>query len=184
MRITKLSIHLSDAQQIAEQVKAELAPACQRVEIAGSIRRQKETVGDIEIVCIPVPVLDMFGEPAGDTELDYLLHRLVNLVNRQLEPPTKNGTRYKQFELTNYHGLKLDLFIANPDNWGIIYAIRTGSAEFARKLVTQRNRGGLLPSDCRVAGGYIWRGEEQLQTPSEREVLEMCGGWVEPVDRR
>ena len=38
------------ALEIAEKTKAQLAPYCERIEIAGSIRRKKPDVGDIEIV--------------------------------------------------------------------------------------------------------------------------------------
>ena len=43
---------LSEALPIAEKLKAELAPFCSRIEIAGSIRRKKPEVKDIEIVCV------------------------------------------------------------------------------------------------------------------------------------
>ncbi len=41
------------ALEIAERTKALLAPHCERIEIAGSIRRKKPHVKDIEIVAIP-----------------------------------------------------------------------------------------------------------------------------------
>lgn len=41
---------LEQALEIAEKVKALLAPHCERIEIAGSIRRKKPDVKDIEIV--------------------------------------------------------------------------------------------------------------------------------------
>ena len=43
------------ALEIAEKTKALLAPHCERIEIAGSIRRLKPFVKDIEIVAIPKP---------------------------------------------------------------------------------------------------------------------------------
>lgn len=45
----------STALVIAEKIKAQLAPHCDRIEIAGSIRRKKPEVKDIEIVVIPKP---------------------------------------------------------------------------------------------------------------------------------
>ena len=44
-----------EALKIAEEVKALLAPHCLRIEIAGSIRRKKPEVKDIEIVAYPSP---------------------------------------------------------------------------------------------------------------------------------
>ncbi len=41
------------AYSIAERVMKLLKPFCDRIEIAGSLRREKEEVKDIEIVAIP-----------------------------------------------------------------------------------------------------------------------------------
>src|SRR5215471_6986088 len=41
------------ARKVAEQLVAELAPRCERIEIAGSLRRGKAEVGDIEILYVP-----------------------------------------------------------------------------------------------------------------------------------
>ena len=46
-------MELQKARTIAEELKRLLEPACHRVEIAGSIRRQKPFVGDVELLCIP-----------------------------------------------------------------------------------------------------------------------------------
>lgn len=42
-----------DAYKIADRVKAELAPLCERIEIAGSLRRGCAEVGDIDFVILP-----------------------------------------------------------------------------------------------------------------------------------
>ena len=51
----------SKAKRIADSVLQELKPHCERIEIAGSIRRKKEYPNDIEIVSIPKPYdVDLF----------------------------------------------------------------------------------------------------------------------------
>ncbi len=40
---------------IAAKIRTELEPFCDRIEIAGSIRRKKPNVKDVEIVAIPKP---------------------------------------------------------------------------------------------------------------------------------
>jgi hypothetical protein len=48
---------------IAERAKAELSPYCQRIDIAGSLRRQRLQVKDIELVAQPFQEpSDLFGE--------------------------------------------------------------------------------------------------------------------------
>ena len=49
----KERIPLAEGVKLANEVVALLETSCERLEVAGSIRRQKETVGDVEIVCIP-----------------------------------------------------------------------------------------------------------------------------------
>ena len=46
-------IVFSEAESIANKVRQHIAPVMDRVEVAGSIRRQKEVVGDIEICGVP-----------------------------------------------------------------------------------------------------------------------------------
>lgn len=179
--MSKIKLPLAQAQPLAEKIRAALAPACRRVEIAGSIRRQKAEIGDIEIVCIPQYAPDLFGDP-GQSLLDLLLVDL--LKNERLLPGGANGDKYKNFYVPAADGLKLDLFITSPECWGVIYTIRTGSADFSHKLVTPRKHGGLLPSDLRVADGRIWRGNEALETPEEADVFKAMGmDWIEPRER-
>ncbi|MEW6287659.1 MAG: hypothetical protein AB1509_15670 [Chloroflexota bacterium] len=58
----KTKLPLPEAQKIAARVIDALAPHCQRIEVAGSIRRQSPQVGDIEIVCQPKTGADLFGQ--------------------------------------------------------------------------------------------------------------------------
>lgn len=51
--IVRNSIPLSEAKTIALEIYELLKPHCERIKIAGSIRREKAFVNDIEIVCIP-----------------------------------------------------------------------------------------------------------------------------------
>ena len=44
---------LERAKEIAEKVVSQLSPYCERIEIAGSVRREKPFPKDVEIVCIP-----------------------------------------------------------------------------------------------------------------------------------
>ena len=46
-------MELEKARDIAEKIEAVLESSCERIMIAGSIRRRKPDVGDIELLCIP-----------------------------------------------------------------------------------------------------------------------------------
>jgi hypothetical protein len=54
------------ALRVAESLRATLYGACDRVEIAGSIRREKPQVHDIEIVVVPRIVERASGDIWGD----------------------------------------------------------------------------------------------------------------------
>jgi DNA polymerase/3'-5' exonuclease PolX len=154
---------LEIAEQIAARHIERLSPFCERIEIAGSIRRRKAEVGDIEIVAQPLTLLDMFGQQAG--------YQALALPYRAI----KNGERYKQYALPE--GINLDLFIVLPPaQWGVIFALRTGGAKFSQQLVTHRPY-GYLPPEYFVSGGAVHRAYtgEIVPTPEEEDFLSLCG---------
>jgi DNA polymerase/3'-5' exonuclease PolX len=51
--VSKTQRPLPDAERIAAARVADLAPAHARIQVAGSVRRRTEVVGDIELVAIP-----------------------------------------------------------------------------------------------------------------------------------
>jgi DNA polymerase/3'-5' exonuclease PolX len=157
---------LFEAGEIARKVQSKLKPCCQRIEIAGSIRRGKSTVGDIEICAIPkyTVTLDMFGGVADTTsQLDLIDFREIGNV-------IKGGSRYKQILLPE--GIALDLFIIQPPNqWGLLFTLRTGDADFSHAAVTSKRYGGLLPSNCRIKDGSVWNGLTKIETPEEKDFL-------------
>ena len=179
MSISTIRIPLVRARQLAEALIADLAPGCERIEVAGSIRRRKPEVGDLEIVCVPKLRLNVLGESDG-THLDPILERLQERGDLKR---IKGGSKYKQYELPA-HGCKLDLFLTTAAQWGLVLLIRTGPAEFSKRFVTRRLLGGLLPNDMSVHGGYLWRKVELLQTPEEETAFALAGvRYLEPWAR-
>lgn len=181
---------LNTATQYANEFMQLIAAGCDHIQIAGSIRRQKPEVKDIEIVAVEkkfdVLGYDIFGNrtPATDTHYSHLKDVLHTLVGEKFDydPNLKrDGDKYKRFV---YRGMAADLFIAEPDNLGNILAIRTGNAEFSRALVTQRSQGGLMPSWLRQKDGYLWNGNSRLTCRTEAEFFTAIGiPFVEALDR-
>lgn len=183
----------------AEALMEYLRPACTRIEIAGSIRREKPEVKDIEIVAIPDlsivvprarPEFGMPIPPVHKTMMDKLVADGIERGDFRLEPgypyKDKNGDRMKSFYL-NYAGIQCDLFLVLPPaTWGVQMLIRTGSADFSHWCVTRKSHGGTLPNGYRVKDGAVWN--RATGTPigfdDEREFMEFLGlGWIEPRDR-
>jgi DNA polymerase/3'-5' exonuclease PolX len=171
---------LARARKIAETVVRKIEPHCERVEIAGSIRRGKTVVKDIEIVAQPLITYqnDLLGDPVAFNPLEQYPWGTLGWV-------IKNGQRYKKIGLTE--GIDLDLFIVLPPaQWGVILTIRTGPALFSQWCVTQRKKRGGLPSDCAVKDGGVYRGASLAPLPmaDELDFLNFLGmGWVNPSER-
>lgn len=203
--MSKIKLSLKRAQSLTDKIIDALEPGCERIECAGSVRRGKAEVGDLEIVCIPKSKqVSMFGEmDLSATHLDDILKELMG--QSRIYPGHACGPKYKSFLLPA--GCQLDLFIVTPPEWGVCFTIRTGSADFSRRLVSQRAlmRDGLLPGDVesgrhwyvknnrlykdgeRVAEWkypddaepfveYKWEGGTLLDTPSEKALFDLVGG--------
>ncbi len=179
---------LADMLPVAERIAAWLEPQCERIQIAGSIRRKCAIIGDIEIVAIAKPILDLFGGPTGETEVDWLFRQDSPIVM------TKNGPRYKQFTVEDKNNeYQVDLFLATPENWGYILMLRTGPEDFSKRMVTPVGFGGLKPNRYLVSDGSVWEKESHRGTPIEtivgvEEEVEMFRLWgmnyIEPEERR
>lgn len=113
-------IELSEARTIANKVLEHVTPAMDRIEIAGSIRREKPVVGDIELVALVAnqeKLLQLLGD-VGQT--------IKPSVPGVIPWTPKPDSRYIRVRLEE--GMNLDLFIAKPENWGGLFLMRTGSA--------------------------------------------------------
>ncbi|MCC6457844.1 MAG: hypothetical protein IT328_23005 [Caldilineaceae bacterium] len=165
---------------VASGLVEQLRPACHRIEIAGSLRRKRPMVGDIEIVAIPRMDVDLFGTPLDTTELDHLLAQCPVDIH-------KNGKKYKQFTYFAPLGYtyKADLFLQpDPATWGVNFLLRTGSADFSRRMVTSKAYGGLKPNDLEVRDGRVWDDGHALHTPEEIYIFEYWGmTYLEPENR-
>lgn len=162
----KVKLSYTQADSIADELIARLAPHCQRIEKAGSLRRRKSEIGDIELLAIPKFTLDLFGNPSGD-------HELNGIDWTQYGRVVKQGPKYKQIELEK---ITLDLFIATPPaEFGVLFMIRTGPAEYSHKMVTPRNQRGLMPSCYHFKDGAIWSHNHIIPTPEERDVFDLFG---------
>lgn len=177
----KAKIFYGQAVTLADKIIGEINATCERVEVAGSIRRKKVIVGDIEIVCIPKYSLDLLGQPY-ESLLDVKLDSLVAQGRLNFEV---GGERYKKYYI-DYNGKRIyvDIFITTPDRWGVIFAIRTGSANFSKRLVTKKSQGGFCPNDMYVSDGYVWHNGFRCETPEERDVFALFGmQYIKPSER-
>jgi DNA polymerase/3'-5' exonuclease PolX len=176
---------LADAGAAAEDLIALLYPACERIEVAGSIRRLVDVVHDIELVAIPkfettIPAPGLFE--STEVQVNLLRQRVDALIGRgrlALVPDDpKLGDRYAKL-VDVETGLQLDLFsVLPPAQWGVLFLIRTGSAGYSNWFVKAvRDRGFHVTDGALHRGSLGCRigGCEVMSTPEERDVFALTG---------
>jgi hypothetical protein len=145
----------SQALQVAEQLLEHLSGTYARAEIAGSIRRGKDEVGDIEIVLT-------VDDERFDQACDDLVESGVGSKRLKRSGAVLSwGVRYKALWFCD---TPVDLFIVRPDRqWGVTMLLRTGPGDANRMLVTargQRTRDGLpglRPPDVVFRDGCLFK---------------------------
>lgn len=159
---------LAEAQAIAERVRAILKPYCIRCEIAGSIRRRKAEVNDIEIVAIPKPY----------EALPLFVDGIALVVNQWPKVKGELPCKYTRRRLPE--GIELDLFFATPQNWGFIYAIRTGSRDFSGQVLGR----GWVRNGYHGIDGMLHKDGIAVPTPEEFDLFRAAGvPWIPPEQR-
>lgn len=185
----KRTLPLVIAQKAAGKLLAAFAPFCEQIAIAGSIRRGKAQVGDIEVVAIPrrapLPTAPTQMGLFGTSEPDAAPRATVDLLERQLlqmiaaemlartPPPGFDtlpawGARYKKLWVplnARLGYVQLDLFLATPENWGAIFAIRTGPNDWNQALMVYINR----HTPYRQDGGALVRRSTGQPVPTRTE---------------
>jgi DNA polymerase/3'-5' exonuclease PolX len=174
----KPKFDFSVAHVIATQIVSELEPACERITIAGSLRRCEKTVGDIEILYCPRYTT---GKRPGDlvaSTIDLSLAKIWDLINAGVLVRRQNTNGSDTFGPRNKlmrhaSGIPVDLFATDERSWANYLVCRTGPAAFNIRVATRARALGWKwhPYDCgfsrkRCGGELIeWqviRSEEQL----------------------
>jgi len=119
------------AEKTAEAIIKRLAPYCKKrpdgtpyIEIAGSIRRRKPWVNDVDIVLIAADPWNLRQE-------------ILNLC-RPFSPKA-SGKKIMRVEVA---GTQVDLYFAEPETWATLLLIRTGSAQNNIRLCSLAKRKG------------------------------------------
>ena len=177
---------LKQAKEIALAICKKLDPCCLKIDIAGSVRREKPDVKDIEIVCQPrlIEVKDLFDNTSETKRSGTFILNVANL-GQVLKGDIRTG-RYVQILLPEQ--INLDLFIPMPAAYYLQFVVRTGSADYSHKVIANAWRklgwvgtedGLRLEKDCYkkdIGGGKnkwicvntnpllppVWQSEEEL----------------------
>jgi DNA polymerase (family 10) len=148
---------LHRALDIGEQILAALRehPASERVELAGSARRQADSVKDLDIIATasdPGALVQALGE------LDLI---------ESASAPNQNAARGR-----THTGLPVDLRVVEPENFGNLLQHFTGSAAHNVALREAAVRRGLHVSEYGILDDETG---ETLRCSTEEEVYERLG---------
>lgn len=177
------------AQCVATTLMANMKDHCERIEVAGSLRRGKLNVGDIELLYIPkitsAPDESLFGGTKPKYESEVAIESMLSdgiLAKR----PSKTGvfTWGPQNKLAIHvaSGIPVDFFATDAQKWFVSLVIRTGPKDFNIALINSASRHGYK---VHAYGVFERLSDATLIVPqSEREVLELAGlPWIPPEER-
>lgn len=187
----KPRFHDPEAIAVANEMLRWLDPACERIIIAGSLRREKPTVGDVEILYSPKTEersdpADMFAsmrvnladEVIATMESAGVLERRKNVAGRETFGPLNKLMRHRA------SGIPVDLF-SEPSlaDWWRSLVIRTGPKELNVRLITTAAKRG-IGVHAYGTGLTDMRGNP-IACESEEQFFSICGArYLQPKDRR
>jgi DNA polymerase/3'-5' exonuclease PolX len=167
---------LSEAENIANHLKTAICSHCDRLEVAGSLRRKKPVVHDIDFVAV--------------AKNDAEWRRINEELKRLKAKPGCAGNSIIKAYLPCHDGLfQVDVYRAKPSTFGVHLLIRTGSAEHNMWLAAYAiSKGmrlkyseGLIKDSAAIAGedekGVFTALGLPCPLPSEREIVENKPVW-------
>ena len=156
-------IPLGTAWPVATALLEELEARCPdllQATVAGSLRRMRATIGDIDLLAsseTPTPVMRAFAELAPVAEV---------LLSGQ----TKTSVRL-------HNGLQADLRVLAPDRWGAALQYFTGSQAHNVRVRELAQKQGLSLSEY----GFKRSDAGEILCPEEADVYETLGlPWIPP----
>jgi DNA polymerase/3'-5' exonuclease PolX len=175
----KQKVKAEDALPVALELCERMKPFVERFSIAGSLRRGKDTVSDIEILFSPRMEIgqdDFFApKPLSAMEPQFGVWLKEGLIcKRHNALGLASWGSQNKLAIHMQSGIAVDFFATTPENWWVSLVIRTGGKDTNLKLATGARKLGrtLHAYGCGVEDlktGEVW------PATSEEQVFEMCG---------
>lgn len=175
------ALPLNLAELLAAQICGLLANVCDKMAVAGSIRRRKSAIHDIDLIAIPKFAK---GTPQAlfDTgeQISQLTQRLRELDSTGKIRLLQQGDKAVRFEFLP-DPVTVDLYIASLQTWPTLLLIRTGSREHNISMCTRAKSLGM---QLKADGSGLFRGDKMVAFESERSIFEALGMQFLPPERR
>jgi DNA polymerase/3'-5' exonuclease PolX len=182
--------------QVAKGLCDTLRDVTTRLIVAGSLRRRKDLVGDVEILYIPAtaPIsTDLFAAPGRVDLAAREIERLI-ATGHLAKRPNKNGSftwgEKNKLAIMAVSQMPVDFFAATEENWFNLLVCRTGSKENNTRIC-----------NAALSKGYSWKpyspgfyavdaegrpihDPPPFHVTSERDVFDFVGlPYLEPWER-
>lgn len=166
---------------VASELIQLIGSTTEKIEIAGSIRRMKPEVSDVELVFIPVVnqvADDLFGSTDGK---DLAAERIDQLVDRGIITRRINSVGHiaawgplNKLAVHVASGIPVDFFSTSEENWYVSLVVRTGSRDTNLRLTNGalRMNKTLHAYGCGVQDRKTG---EMIRCESEEQVFAACG---------
>ncbi len=139
------------ARDLVDKLKA--TPGTTHIDIAGSLRRRKETIGDVDLIATTSKPRELSSAFKALREVDEVLE----------EGPSKLMVRYM-------NGLQGDLLILHPDEYGAALVHFTGSREH-NILLRER----AIKKTMKLSERGLFKGKTRVTSRTEEQVYKHLG---------
>jgi DNA polymerase/3'-5' exonuclease PolX len=182
---------LAEARRIGLELVELLRPYVERIEIVGSVRRERPFVSDVEILFIPklVPKQRALFAAEASSMTDVADLNICRMKGEGILKARPNVDGYMTWGLRNKlaihaaSGLPVDLFACDGDCWWNSLVVRTGGKQSNIQLASAARRRG-WGLEAYGAGFKNLRAAEHHQTTSEADVFEFVGMKCLPPNQR
>jgi DNA polymerase/3'-5' exonuclease PolX len=177
---------------VARELCDALKPVTLRLLVAGSLRRRKPAVGDVEILFIPI---------RETRQKDMFAVEIVSLADEVIAALLASGTIHKRVSragaaswgpsnklaVHTATGIPVDLFTATEDNWSNYVVCRTGPSHSNIRIAAEAKKRGWQwkPYGNGFSRGGVLAGEKEIHLiASEEEVFRFVGlPYLQPWER-
>lgn len=188
MENTGTLMTFSDALTRLRRIMDFIQPTCEIIEVAGSLRRHRRHIHELELVLIPheeyhpqTALFPDYQEMKRIPEFSEHVHRLGQIVSGN------PSGRHIHIQLTD--GMPLHVHMPDRDDFWRIYNLKVGSLRFIQsRIIPAWSRNGWVPTeyglrkveDCRKDSSGVWHWKDKTgfippAWQSEKEYFE----WLE-----
>jgi DNA polymerase/3'-5' exonuclease PolX len=159
------------ALEVARKFVRFLKPHCEKIIVAGSLRRRKPMVRDIEILFVPKHEIetdpsDLFGAQHQINVTERAIAALIEIGVLDKRPKSDGSFTWGPENKLGLHwpsGIAVDLFTTTKENWFNYLVCRTGSSENNIRIC-----------EAAIARGWKWNpygSGFSRENPDERRIV-------------